>query len=162
MVHVLIGYIHSQRIIDQATEGLFTAPLGIPAQLFGMGYPKFAGRAALSALLFQGVMVQLTISLPGSFSQPCGGGGAAASSWGGYRFFRSMRSWSRLVWRPCALAFRVGGHSGRDSLHWGMRESAACGLPAGSCGARGARFRPGACMAPSGSWARICIGCWGT
>ena len=75
MVHVLIGYIHSQRIIDQATEGIFTAPLGIPAQLFGMGYPKFAGRAALSALLFQGVMVQLTISLPGSFSQPCGGGG---------------------------------------------------------------------------------------
>ena len=61
----LIEYIHSQHIINKATKE-FLLPLKIPAHLSSMGYPKFTSQATLSPLLLQGVMVQLTISLPTS------------------------------------------------------------------------------------------------
>ena len=41
----------------------FYCPLKRPAHLSSTGYPKFTSQTALSALLFLGVMVQLTISL---------------------------------------------------------------------------------------------------
>ena len=53
---------HSQRYIDKATKE-YLLSLKIPAHLSSMGYPKFTSQAALSTLLFLGVMVQLTISL---------------------------------------------------------------------------------------------------
>ena len=65
----LIEYIHSQHIIDKATKE-FLLPSKKPAHLSSMGYPKFTSQAALSALLFQGVMVQLTISLLTISSHP--------------------------------------------------------------------------------------------
>ena len=61
----LIEYIHSQHIIDKAIKEFLLPPKNIRTPLF-YGLPKFTSPAALSALLFQGVMVQLTISLPTS------------------------------------------------------------------------------------------------
>ena len=60
----LIEYIHSQRIIDKATKEFLLPPENTRTpHLSSTGYPKFISQAALSALLYQGVMVQLTISL---------------------------------------------------------------------------------------------------
>ena len=62
-------YIDSQNIYIPNTEltsppNNFYCPLKLPAHLSSMGYPKFTSQAALLALFFLSVMVQLTISLP--------------------------------------------------------------------------------------------------
>ena len=55
---------HSQHIIDKATKE-FLLPLKNTRTILGiLGHPEFTSQVALSALLFQSVMVQLTISLP--------------------------------------------------------------------------------------------------
>ena len=62
----LIEYLRSQHIIDKATMEFLLPPKYTRTPLFYMDFPKFTSPTALSALLFLGVMVQLTISLPTS------------------------------------------------------------------------------------------------
>ena len=67
---ILIHYMHSQQIIDTATIEFYCLP-GIHAHLFFMGYQKYTNQTALSTLLLQDVMAQLTVShpiLPNSYS----------------------------------------------------------------------------------------------
>ena len=59
----LIELIHSQHIIDKAAKGFLLPSKNKRTPLF-YGLPKFTSQAALSALLFLGVMVKLTFSLP--------------------------------------------------------------------------------------------------
>ena len=63
MIHVLSEYIHSQHIIDKATKEFLLLPK-IPAHLYGL--PKIHKPGCSLPLLFLGIMIQLTISLPTS------------------------------------------------------------------------------------------------
>ena len=59
----IIHYMHSQQIINMATLEFCSLP-EIHAHLYSMDYQKYPNETALSALLFQDVMVHLTVSNP--------------------------------------------------------------------------------------------------
>ena len=112
----LIEYIHSQHIIDKAIKEFLLPPKNIRTPLF-YGLPKFTSPAALSALLFQGVMVQLTISLPTSLisssPQPATSHHTSKTqnifltSSKNSHLFHPMPSWSQLMLRPYTQTFHT-------------------------------------------------------
>ena len=110
----LIEFIHYQHIIDKATKGFLLPPKNKRTPLF-YGLPKFTSQAALSALLFLGVMVKLTFSLPTSLfsSSPqlatshhmSKTQNIFSTSSKNSHPFHPMPSWSQLMSRPYTQKF---------------------------------------------------------
>ena len=149
MIHVLSEYIHSQHIIDKATKEFLLLPK-IPAHLYGL--PKIHKPGCPLPLLFLGIMIQLTISLPTS---PISSIPYLAASYHTSKtqniFSTSLKnsdpshslcSWSQRMSRPIHKHFTRGRHSSRDSLHGRIQVPTTHKLTTTPYSAHHTRFHP--------------------